>query len=149
MISPSPTLPLLHPAVWSVCMPAKKGRVLSDVDPQQVLCLVKFPANRTSPNPFPNQSIEQVTSTAMRWPTRPLRLIVARFPHFEDCYSNGTQKLMWYLDTLDCGHQIVVYPYDVLAGKKRHQCRECAEISVAKKSARSERRRLARGKKAA
>jgi hypothetical protein len=100
--------------------------------------------NRTAlPNPT-NPQPTWVSSTAMRWPTKPLRLIVSRTPVFDDIYSNGTQKLMWYLDSLSCGHQTVVYPYDEIAGKKRHRCSECAQIASQKKAVRAERRRIQR-----
>lgn len=64
-------------------------------------------------------------------PKNPLRTICSRFPHFEPFYSDGTIKLTWFLDTLDCGHQIIVHALDCQAGQKRHRCAECAQLALA------------------
>lgn len=58
-------------------------------------------------------------------PGNPLRLISSRFPQFEDFYGDGTQKLAWYVDTLVCGHQVLVFDLE-FAGQRRHRCAECA-----------------------
>lgn len=59
-------------------------------------------------------------------PKNPLHVISARTPFFLDLYNDGTEKLVAFLDTLDCGHQVVVYPFDPGTGQKRHRCADCA-----------------------
>lgn len=138
-----------NPPIWSVSMsgriPAKKLSA-PDNGGQQVLCKAKFcSVSRTDSTLCFNSRLPSVDSPNLgtldgSWsifmPKAPLRLITSRTPVFGDLYSNGTQKLMWYLDTLDCGHQTVVYPFDEISGKKRHRCAECAQ-AVAKKKPQS------------
>lgn len=58
----------------------------------------------------------------------PLRLIAARTPQYHVSAFDNTERLGWYIDTLECGHQITVYPLalELGEGKKRHRCHECA-----------------------
>jgi hypothetical protein len=69
-----------------------------------------------------------VVSHTATVPKNPLRRISSRIPYFSDTYNDGTMKLMWFTDTLECGHQQVVYPFD--AASKRHRCAECAEAAA-------------------
>jgi hypothetical protein len=81
----------------------------------------------------------QRTATAMA--KNPLRLIVSRFPRYEDLYRDPEhEKLVGWLDTLECGHQVEVYNLGLAApslgaeqGQKRHRCAECAVTQVAMK----------------
>lgn len=91
-------------------------------------------------NPLQNKGF--VVSCTALVPKNPLRLITARTPHFADLYRDGTLKLAWYVDTLECGHQVTDYPFaDAESGKKRHRCPECAkELALPqKKTVQSER----------
>lgn len=62
----------------------------------------------------------------------PLRLILARTPISETIWS-GTHETLYFLDTLDCGHQVYVFPQNFLSGKKRHRCLVCGEAQLALK----------------
>ena len=66
----------------------------------------------------------------------PLRLIAARTPHYHISEFDNTERLGWYVDTLECGHQIYVYPFALEigeGGKKRHRCQECLNYSLPQK----------------
>lgn len=63
-------------------------------------------------------------------PRNPLRLIVSRSSHFEDFYQDGTLRLAYFLDTLECGHQQITYLVDMSGGVKRHRCPECGQAQV-------------------
>lgn len=75
----------------------------------------------------------RTTQAALR---NPLRRIVARFPVYELVW-NDEHEIVYYLDSLECGHQLVVYPQVCTSGQKRHQCIPCGEqkISVEKVAA--------------
>lgn len=61
----------------------------------------------------------------------PLRVVAARTPQYHVSEFDKTERLGWYLDTLECGHQITVYPLslELGEGKKRHRCQECASLA--------------------
>ncbi len=98
----------------------------------QVLCKVK-PGDETS---FVKLSKHVGLSTflvsassTLSVPKNPLRVITARSSQFEDFYNDGTQHLAFFIDTLACGHQQILFNL-VDDGKKRHRCPECAAARV-------------------
>ncbi len=96
-----------HPpnlAIWRECMPK---------NPPQ--CPITSKAENAL-----KRSGFAVSSTV---PKNPLRLILARSPFFED----GTLKLCWLLDTLECGHQQIIFNLGLDFPAKRHRCAECAQ----------------------
>lgn len=68
------------------------------------------------------------TSSTYSVPKSPLRLIVSRFPAFLELYNDGTDQFGWYLDTLNCTHQQIVFERD--SDAKRHRCPECGQAQV-------------------
>lgn len=124
--------------------------VFSDNEGYQVLCkidqaellLCEFPGlsfPETVVTPISYLALRGFTvSTTLSVPKNPLRLVTARISEFGDLYHDGTYKLLWYLDTLECGHQVVVcYPFNPETGSRRHRCAECAAVVQAKKPAQS------------
>lgn len=115
-------------------------------DDQQILCKTHLPVEKaTSPSDFRTTS-EYVLKTVALGLGRPqgscqtstnlfhnpLRLILARTPISETIWS-GTHETLYFLDTLDCGHQVYVFPQNFLSGKKRHRCLVCGEAQLALK----------------
>lgn len=64
-------------------------------------------------------------------PRHPLRLIISRFPVFFELAEN--YQTYCFLDTLECGHQVYVYPQSEDVNQKRHRCVECGRTLAKKK----------------
>ncbi len=90
---------------------------------KQVLCKT-IVASPTATNLYAGFLSSGVSST-LSVPKNPLRVITARSSQFEDFYNDGTQHLAYFIDTLACGHQQILFNL-VDDGKKRHRCPECA-----------------------
>lgn len=84
---------------------------------------------------------EELIALSVPRSLNPLRLIFARFPEFVDRYGDGSLKLGWLLDTLECGHQVLVFDLEFIP-QKRHRCAACAELAK-KKPVQSERKKAA------
>jgi hypothetical protein len=59
---------------------------------------------------------------------KPLRRIVARTPVTHEYKPHSSYFLTYYIDTLECGHQIETYAFE--AYKKRRGCGECSEAQL-------------------
>ncbi len=73
-------------------------------------------------------------SSTLSVPNSPLRLIVSRTPVSEEFYHSTVEKVVGFIDTLECGHQQIVYNLAVRGfsgtDQKRHRCPECAQSQV-------------------
>lgn len=111
------------PAGWSVIMGRKRVA-------QQILC--KVSAVRPESGTDTANSLRErgfAVSSTFAVPKNPLHLVISRTPVFCDTWQLST----YYLDTLDCGHQVAIFPQNCESGKKRHRCAICGEAQMALK----------------
>jgi hypothetical protein len=122
-------------------MGRKTGRRLSDIvdskrlkNAQQILC--KVVATQAIPYTYAKCLKYKLQGTGFSLAStvgkNPLRMIVARTPIAESVW-NGTHESIWYLDTLECGHQVAIFPFSGPPSEKRHRCVVCGESQLALK----------------
>lgn len=106
--------------------------LLSDIDDLSDLLLCELSRSNFVTNPTNSLAVRGfVVSHTANVPRNPLRSITARTPVFLDLYNSGTEKLAYYVDTLICGHQQMVFDFDSPdTGHKRHRCAECAQAAA-------------------
>lgn len=60
-------------------------------------------------------------------PKNPLRKITSRFPQYYVSLFDNNYRLGWYLDTLECGHQVLAFAIGDTSNR-RHRCSKCAPL---------------------
>lgn len=120
---------------------------VSDNIGQERLCKDPFARSRNVTSTYlyaPLQSsVVSSTASVPRGPLNPLRLIIARVPRYEVSWFDCTERLAYFMDTLECGHQVIIYAEPFTdhpafpGGNKRHRCAQCAQALSQRKPARS------------
>lgn len=91
----------------------------------------------------PHTSVLSSTASVPKGPLNPLRLIVSRVPRYEVSWFDCTERLAYFMDTLECGHQVIIYAEPFTdhpafpSGNKRHRCAQCAKALSQRKPVRS------------